>query len=118
MKTKVLLITSIFLLGLFLTPQQSFAKEKTEKTEFEKAISSSIKYPAFASENKLEGTIWIDMTISEEGIMTVKASNHSCCKEFVDNVIEQIDGKKIKKFNPDMVGVHNVKFSFSIKENF
>ena len=116
MKTKILLITSIFLLGFFLIPQISMAEPNANEAQFKQAISSSVKYPAFASENKLEGIIWIDMTISEEGIMTVKASNHSCCKEFVEHVTEQIDGKKIKKFKPEMVGQHQVKFSFSIEE--
>ena len=116
MKTKILIITSIFLLGLFLIPQISMASPSADENQFKEAISSSVKYPAFASENKIEGTIWIDMTISEEGIMTVKASNHSCCKEFVEHVKKQIDGKKIKKFKPKMVGQHQVKFSFSIEE--
>ncbi|MCK5776282.1 MAG: hypothetical protein KAH25_08900 [Bacteroidales bacterium] len=115
MKTKNLIITSIFLLGLFLLPQISMAAPSAEENQFKEAISSSVKYPAFASENKLEGIIWIDMTISEEGIMTVKASNHSCCKEFAEHVSQQIDGKKIKKFKPEMVGQHHVKFSFSIE---
>ena len=115
MKTKVLLITSIFLLGLFLTPQLSFAKKKTEQNEFKNAISHTIKYPAFASEEKIGGTIWIQMTVSEDGIMKIEASNYSCCKEFIENVKNQIDGKKIKKFKPNMVGVHHVKLSFSIK---
>jgi len=120
MKTKVLIITSIFLLGLFLKPELSFAKKKsltkTEQNDFKKAISHTIKYPTFASEEKIGGTIWIQMTVSEEGIMSIEASNYSCCEEFIENVKKQIDGKKIKKFKPNMVGVHHVKFSFTIEE--
>ncbi len=112
MKTNILITTAIFLLGFLFIPNLSTANTST----FKSAISKSIKYPAFASEKGLEATVWMEMTVLEDGTIDVKATNHVCCQEFLDQVVEQLDGKKIKKFDPTMVGEHHVKFVFSIKK--
>lgn len=112
MKTKILLTTAIFLLGLVLVPNLS----KAETIPFKKAIAKTVKYPAFASEQGIEGIVYIAMNITDEGIIEVKETNYSCCKKFVDKVIKQIDGKKMKSFSPEMAGLHNVKFDFSIEK--
>jgi len=110
MKTKILFITAL-LIGILATP--IISKAMTPK--FSKAISNTIKYPAKASENKIEGTIWVSVDVDQEGIMKVVLSNHNCCDKLHKEVIKQLDGKKIKKFKSDMVGNHNLKLIFKIE---
>lgn len=112
MKTKTLITTAIIFLAFILIPNLSTAKTSS----FHSAISKTVKYPAFASENGLEATIWIQMIIMEDGTIEVEETNHACCQEFLDQVVSQLDGTKIKNFEPNMVGVQRVKFVFNIEE--
>ena len=112
MKTKTIIITAVFLLGFLFQPVLAEAAI----VDFKKAISQTVKYPAKASENGMEGTIWVSIDIDAEGIMSVKQSNHNCCDKLHENVVEQLEGKKIKKFNDAMIGMHNIKLVFDIQE--
>lgn len=112
MKTKILIITGLIIAGFLLQP---FTAE-AEVVDFKKAIAKTIKYPSFASENSLEGTIWVSLEVSEEGVMNVTASNRTCCQEFLNEVVKQLDGKKIKKFDSNMVGEHHIKMVFQLEE--
>lgn len=114
MKTKILFITGLIIAGFILQPFTTQA----ESTDFKQAISKTIKYPAFATENSLEGTIWINLQVNEEGIISVKESNRTCCEKFLEQVVEQLDGKKLKKFDSTMIGEHHVKMVFQLDESF
>jgi len=114
MKTKILIITALIIAGFVLQPFSS----KAIAIDFKEALSKTIKYPAFASENSLEGTIWLCLEIDEDGQMTVKECNRSCCQKFLDEVVKQLDGKKIKEFEPSMVGEHNIKMVFQLDDSF
>lgn len=114
MKTKSLLIAGLLVIGFLFQPIFSQANS----ADFKKAISKTVKYPAQASEKGLEGTIWVSIDVDEEGTMTVNQSNHACCDKLHKNVIEQLEGKKVKKFNESMVGTHNIKLVFDIQEKF
>jgi len=113
MKTKILFITGLLLAAFLVSPAISSAEETAN---FSKVLSKTIKYPVNASENQLEGTIWVSIDVDENGIMTVETGNHSCCDKLYDEVIKQLDGKKIKKFNENMVGNHQVKMVFEIEK--
>ncbi|NOR88017.1 MAG: hypothetical protein GQ527_10440, partial [Bacteroidales bacterium] len=92
MKTKILITAAIMIFGLVLQPSISNAATEIESTSFKSAMSKTIKYPAFASENGLEGTIWVNLNVLEDGTIQVNATNYSCCKEFRDQVYTQLDG--------------------------
>jgi len=111
MKTNMIIITAIFLLGFLLMPNLS----KAEKSSFKSAIEESINYPAFASEKGLEAIILIQMTVAKDGTITIEQTNQSCCLEFLDKVLKQLDGEKIKSFSSEMAGTHYVKLVFNIE---
>jgi len=113
MKTKTLFITGLILAAFLVSPAISNAENSVN---FSKALSKTIKYPVKASENQIEGTIWVSIDVDANGIMSVKQSNHSCCDKLHDEVIKQLDGKKIKKFNEAMVGNHQLKMVFEIEK--
>ncbi len=112
MKTKTIIITALFLIGFLFQPVLAEAAT----VDFKKAISKTIKYPAKASENGMEGTIWVSLDVDANGIMSINETNHSCCDKLHDKVVEQLDGKTIKKFNESMIGKHNIKLVFNIEE--
>ncbi|NPD47199.1 MULTISPECIES: hypothetical protein [unclassified Lentimicrobium] len=112
MKTKTIIIIALFLVGFLFQPVLAEA----ETIDFKKALSKTVKYPAKASENGMEGTIWVSLDVDANGIMSVNESNHNCCDKLHENVVEQLDGKKIKKFDESMVGRHNIKLVFDIQE--
>jgi len=109
MKTRLLIATGIFLVSLLFVPNMSIAKTNDFKT----SISKTITYPTFANGKSIEATIWIQMNISKDGIIEVKETNHACCKEFLEQVVSQLDGETIKDFEPVMAGEHLVKFIFN-----
>lgn len=111
MKTRIILITTALLLGFLFSTNKVSAKTNT----FSSAISKTIKYPAFASENKVEGTVWVSLMVADDGTMSVVESNHTCCAKLSDKVIAQLDGKKLKNFDDSMVGLHHVKLVFKLQ---
>ncbi len=119
MKTKALFITGLLLAVFLVSPNISKAATEdllnTESADFSKALSKTIKYPVKASENKAEGIIWVSIDVDENGIMKVDQSNHSCCGKLHDDVIKQLDGKKIKHFKESMIGNHKIKMVFLIE---
>ena len=112
MKTKILIITGLIIAGFILQPFTT----KAEAIDFKKALVKTVKYPSFATENNLEGTIWVSLDVNQEGVMKVKATNRNCCEKFLKEVVNQLDGKKIKKFDSSMVGEHHIKMVFQIEE--
>jgi hypothetical protein len=48
--------------------------------------------------------------------MTIAESNHTCCDKLHNEVIDQLDGKKVKNFKEEMVGNHNLKMVFEIEK--
>jgi hypothetical protein len=111
MKTNMIIITAIFLLGFLIIPNIS----KAETSSFKSAISESVKYPSFASKKGLEAIILIQMAVAEDGTIAIEQTNQSCCQEFLDKVLKQLDGQKIKRFSSEMVGIHYVKLVFNIE---
>lgn len=112
MKTKTIMIIALFLVGFLFQPVLAEAAT----VDFKKAISQTVKYPANASENGMEGTIWVSIDVDANGFISINESNHNCCDKLHDKVVEQLDGKKIKKFDESMVGKHNIKLVFDIQE--
>ena len=111
MKTRTIIIIALFLIGFLFQPVLAEAAV----VDFKEALSQTVKYPAKASENGMEGIIWVSLDIDANGIMSVKESNHNCCDKLHEKVVKQLNGKKIKKFNETMVGKHNVKLVFDIQ---
>jgi len=111
MKTRIILITTALLLGFLFSSNKTSARTNS----FNTAIGKTIKYPAFASENKIEGTVWVSLMVAEDGTMSVLESNHTCCAKLSDKVIAQLDGKKLKNFDDSMVGLHHVKLVFRLQ---
>lgn len=112
MKTKALFIIGLLLAAFIVSP----ATVNARAADFSKALSKTIKYPVKASENQIEGTIWLSIDVDKDGIMKVDESNHSCCDKLHDDVVEQVDGKKIKNFKENMVGNHKLKMVFQIEK--
>lgn len=110
MKTKTIIITALILIGFLF--QTALAEAAT--VDFKKALCKTVKYPTNASENGMEGIIWVSIDVGEDGTMSINESNHNCCDQLHKNVVEQLDGKKLKKFDSTMVGKHNIKLVFEI----
>jgi hypothetical protein len=120
MRTKALFITGLLLAVFIVSPNISKAAtedfSESYTADFSKALSKTIKYPVKASENNAEGVVWVSLDVDENGIMKVDQSNHSCCDKLHDDVIKQLDGKKIKNFKESMIGNHKLKMVFQIEK--
>lgn len=116
MKTRVVFITGLLLAAFLISPVFTKAETNPEVPNFSKALSKTIKYPVKASENHIEGTIWVSISVDETGLMSVDQSNHTCCNKLHDEVIKQLDGKKLKSFKESMIGKHQLKMVFQIEE--
>jgi hypothetical protein len=112
MKTKTLLVSGLMLFTFLL----STAFAKAEPVSISKALAKTVKYPTKASENHVEGTIWLSIDVDENGIMKIDQSNHSCCDKLHDEVVKQLDGKILKNFKEGMAGNHKLKLVFRIEK--
>ena len=94
------------LLGVFLAGT-AFAGEPVVpaiKVEATKAVAEFLKdeidYPAFASERNLECTVYVDLTVNEDGTLKVNQANckAECMKDSCIKAIEEAKSKDLKKY--------------------
>lgn len=107
MKTRIAILT--MLLGLFIT-STAFAGEPVLRTQaatqaVAKVLEDEINYPAFASETNLECTVYVDITVNEDGTLKVNNANckADCMKEHCVKAIEEAKSKDLKEFAGETV---------------
>ena len=56
-------------------------------------VKQAIEYPEFAIEEDLEGTVWVEFTISEKGKINIEKLNSVCAplREYVAEKLQGID---------------------------
>lgn len=63
-------------------------------------LEDEITYPAFASETNIECTVYVDITVNEDGSLKVNEANckANCMKEYCTKAIENAKSKDLKKY--------------------
>lgn len=64
-----------------------------DKTMVKQAVKQEIQYPDFAIEQDLQGTVWVEFTVDENGKIKVEQINSMCVplKNYVLNKLEGMD---------------------------
>src|SRR6056297_910818 len=86
MNAKLFTLAAIFGFVFF---QTAIADE--DKTMVKQTVQQEVDYPEFAVEEKLEGTVWVEFTINENGKIQVEKVN-SMCVPLKNYVVRKIEG--------------------------
>lgn len=99
MKTRI--ATVMLMLGLFVA-STAFAMEPVPATnhvkkEIKQLVQESMHYPQFAIDKKTECTVYVSITVNENGTLNVDCANCACgdMKNFVIKTIEKINAKDL-----------------------
>lgn len=112
MKTKITMFAAMLFLGIsaaFATTPDSLSTKMDPMPE----IRASIEYPQFASEQGIEGTVYLRLELLENGhvnIIQANCANNELLRYVVDKV-------ETMKFDPEIYKVgepFNMKFSFTL----
>lgn len=105
MKTRIAIIT--MLLGVFIAgtafagePEPAAAMKIAATNAVAEFLQDEIDYPAFASETNKECTVYVDLTIKEDGSLSVNqaSAKHGCLKEHVVEAIKEAKDKDLAKY--------------------
>lgn len=102
MKTRI--ATIMLLLGLFVA-STAFAMEPVPannhvKNEIKQLVKKSMHYPQFAIDKKTECSVFVSITVNENGTLKVDCANCECpnLKNFVIKTIEKINAEDLADY--------------------
>ena len=107
MKTRIAILT--MLLGLFIAGTAFAGEPVPRKVAATNAVSEflqdEIDYPAFASETNMECTVYVDLTVKEDGTFTVNGANckAECMKDYCVKAIEKAQNKDLAEYAGESV---------------
>lgn len=108
MNAKLFTLAAIF--GL-LSFTSVMAEE--DKTMVKQAVKQEVSYPQFAIDQELEGTVWVEFTVDENGKIKVLQINSVCVplKNYVLEKLEGMDAFELVSGNKDK---YQMKFDFHL----
>lgn len=74
-------------------------------------VKQAIEYPEFAIEKDLEGTVWVEFTISEKGKINIEKLN-SVCAPLREYVAEKLQGMDASGFVDEPQESYRMYFDF------
>lgn len=88
------LFTLAAIIGL-ITFTSVYADE--DKNLVKQTVRQEVDYPEFAIEQNLEGTVWVEFAVDENGKIKVEKINSACIplKNYVLNKLEGMDAFKL-----------------------
>ena len=109
MKIKILALVIVFLTGSFVL------KAGNEELNFKQTVISTIKYPEFAKEKKLEADVYVSFTVSENGDIVINQAN-SVDSELMAYVKEELKKIKVNSENEVTGKTYYFRFTFKYQE--
>jgi TonB family protein len=112
---KAILMTALFTLVGFsvLHAKDRNKAEESKESMVKETILHKISYPAFASEQNIEGDVYVSLTIDKDGKVNILRTN-SAIPELKDCVVEQLQKMKFETENIEDGKVFNFKFTFKL----
>lgn len=116
MKKVLVLTVLVVLIGVNV----SFAKDnkksiETKESRVKEMVSHKIKYPAFASEQKIEGEVYVSFTVKNDGKVNIIRTN-SANEELGNYVVEKLQSISFKQTDIEEGKTFNMKFVFELYE--
>lgn len=109
MKASVIKMASLVILGIISI---SFLKAENPTPEkIDKLLKKEISYPEFAKEQKLEGMVLVNFTVTAEGNIRINLTNESDVS-LKDYVVKRLQNLWIKPSGESTEKSYNVKFEF------
>jgi hypothetical protein len=89
--------------------------EKSKEVNVKKTISHEISYPAFASEQNIEGDVYVSFNIDQDGKVNILRTN-SAIPELKDYVEGKLRKKEFETNNNEVGKTYIMKFTFKLLE--
>ena len=108
---KTLLVSTLLLVGIAICFAGQPEPKDTQIAKLRKEIYQKVKYPTIASENKVEGDVWVSFKVDEKGKIIVQDSS-SGEKSLQKDLLKQMKKMKISNdlFIPEEVYLMKFKF--------
>jgi len=113
---KTIKIISIAILLIMMTGFASSAKDNnktTQKNGLKTMLAKEVKYPAFAKEKYLEGNVFVQFTVNNEGKIEINAINYLDV-ELGDYVKECLGKIVVEKEDSTIGKTQVIKFEFKM----
>lgn len=114
MKTiKVITIAIVAILISGFTTYANDTNKTVQKNQLKSILSKEVKYPAFATENFLEGSVLVQFTVNNEGKIEIDAINYLDVElgEYVKTCLSKI---VVEKDDINIGKTHSMKFDFKM----
>ena len=113
---KTIKIISISIIIIMMTGFTIYAKDnkKTDqKNELKSMLAKYVKYPAFATKNLEEGSVFVQFTITEEGKIEINTMNYFNAE--LGKYVKECLGKiEINKNDISIGKIKAIKFDFKL----
>ncbi|HPD65021.1 MAG TPA: hypothetical protein P5050_02675 [Bacteroidia bacterium] len=116
MKKLILLAFLVMLVSVSNTEakdKKNKSNEANTEMKFKQTIIQKIKYPTFASEQKLEGDVFVSFEVNKDGRINVLQSN-STNLQLETYVIEKLNELNYPFEDVTEAKIYNMKFSFRL----
>lgn len=110
---KVFLVSVVMLIGVAICFAGQPDPKETQVAQLRKEVYQKVKYPAAASENFVEGEVWVSFKVDENGKIIVQDSS-SLEKNLENDLLKQMKKMKVSKELYNQEDVYLMKFKFEL----
>jgi len=105
----------IILLGSIIVIAENDTKNSNETTDskVKSLVLQKMTYPGFASEQKIEGDVYVSFEFNKDGKINVVQTN-SASPELQDYVVEKLKAIKFAKEDIEIGHAYNIKITFKL----
>ena len=87
--------------------------DEDDTAMLKQTVKQAIEYPEFAVEENLEGTVWVEFSLTEDGKIKVEQLNSDCIP-LKNYVLEELDGMDASKFVDAKKEKYQMHFDFHL----
>jgi len=108
MRTFILTIALTLAFGTLsaMVPEPESANVKAKQV-----VKNAMVYPEFAIEQGIEGVVYMQLQVDDQGRIEVVKAN-SCCNELLRYAVDKIEGMKVEEGKYEPGKPFNMKFQF------
>lgn len=113
MKKIVLILVVAFISSISVSYALTPGPKESQANKLRKEVYEKVDYPNIASENFIEGEVWLTFKVGEEGEIIVQESN-SLQQQLEKGLRKQLKKIKVSKEFYDADEVYLIKFKFEL----
>ena len=110
---KTLLVSILLVVGMAVAFGSQPEPKEAQATKLRKEVYQKVKYPAVASENEVEGDVWVSFKVDEKGKIKVHDAS-SLEKSLRDDVVKQLNKMKVSPDLHNSEDLYLMKFKFEL----